>query len=592
MKIALCLITEGDSKLESLKGAVKSAVEAVDSVYITVNKRPFDKTKAWCKTMGYNFSYHEWKDDFADQRNFNFNQVPKNYDWILWMDSDDLIIGADRLRGIAKIAQAKGFETLYFDYWYGNKFDGKPSLETFVENELAQKRERLIKLGVSTWKKRIHESPVPLDGEHFKYSKIEYSKDMPVVWLHLGADRDMSKEQMDEKMARNRRLLELELMDERTNGGEADPRTLLYLMKIYAESEDKELLKKCVEMGDEYIQKSGWDMERAECYRLMAKCMGTLGMNEDARDFLHNAIKEYPYDPLLYLYLARAYFNLKNYRAMKHWMTLGLNIKMEDANSGFDNILELKVLSTELMLEYYLNAEKSMRKAYEVAVRLNKVNPTKNNQENEDYLFKLKELDEACENIHKYMMFLIKNKMEYLIEEVYNDLPDNIKVLPFAINYYNKYRTPKVWGDKEICYFANFGQGHFEKWDGNSITKGIGGSETAVIKLSEEWVKQGYKVVVYGDPIKDVVVNGVIYLPYYRFNVRDFFNIFIQWRHNMMADKVNAKKFYVDMHDLYVPETFEAKIDNVDKMFVKSAYHRELAPKIPDEKFAVISNGI
>lgn len=591
MKIALCIISEGDSKLELLKGAVKSALPAVDSVYITCNGKSNIETENWCDENGYHFSYHEWKDDFSDQRNHNFSQVPKGYDFILWMDSDDVILRADLIPDIARIATKKDYDVIFFDYWYGAKFDGKPSLETFVEQELNQKRERLIKLGTTKWHKRVHETPVPIDGEHFKYSKIGYSKEYPIAWLHLGADRDMPQEEIDAKMARNRRLLELELNDERAKG-EADPRTLLYLMKIYAEDEDPTILKRCVEMGDEYLQKSGWDQERAVCYEIMARCMGKLGLNDDARDFLHNAVKEYPYDPLLYLYLAKSYFNLGDYRAMKHWMQLGLNMKIEDANSGFQNLLDLKITSAELMTEFYLRGEKNIRKAWESAVLLNKLNPTSNNQQNEEYLFNQKELDIACEHIHKFLQYLVDIQREDIIPAFIEELPEEIKKLPFAISYYNKFKEPKVWADNEICYFANFGGGHFEKWDGNSVNKGIGGSETAVIRLSEEWAKQGYKVFVYGDPEKECEINGVTYLPWYKFNIRDYFNIFIQWRMNNLADKVNAKKYYIDLHDIYFPETLDPKREQTDKVFVKSVYHRSLGMNMPDSKYAIISNGI
>lgn len=591
MKIALAMITQGDKELEFLKGAVASALPAVDSVYITANQTPYSATKEWCEKNGYHFSFLKWNKDFGEQRNFNFSQVPKDYDFILWMDSDDVIIGAEYLKEIAAISKKQEFDVVFFDYWYGAKFKGKPSLETFVEQELTQKRERLIRMGKTTWKKRIHETPVPIDGEHFRYSRVPYTPEKPVAWLHLGADREMDIKAIEAKMARNRELLELELNDERKDG-EADPRTLLYLMKIYAESEDPQILKKCVELGDEYLQKSGWDQERAVCYQMMSKCMGKLGLNEDAKDFLHNAIKEYPYDPLLYLYLARTYFNLGDFRAMHHWMTLGLNLKMEDNNSGFQNILELKIVSSELMVEYYFNGEKNVDKAYEAAVMLNKVNPTPQNQQNVDYLLNAKKLNSAAKNVHEVILHLEETNQEDKIADLVKTLPDELKHLPFAINYYNKYQEPRVWGDNEICYYANFGGPWFEKWDGNSVKTGLGGSETAIVKLSEEWAKLGYKVTVYGDPNTVGEINGVTYLPFYEFNQRDLFNIFVQWRNNHMADKVNAKKFYVDLHDIYFEATLKPKLLQTDKIFVKSKYHRDLAPEIPDNKFEVIPNGL
>lgn len=169
----------------------------------------------------------------------------------------------------------------------------------------------------------------------------------------------------------------------------------------------------------------------------------------------------------------------------------------------------------------------------------------------------------------------------------------SIQCQPFAIKMLQRTSKPRKWGEKEICYFANFGGKHFYTWDGNSINKGLGGSETAVIRLSEEWVKKGYKVTVFCDPEKPIVVNDVTYLPYYYFNRNDEFNIFIQWRGNALASKIKAKKFIIDLHDIfnggdYTPEIMK----HVDKVMVKSRYHRSNAPNIQDKQIVICSNGI
>lgn len=589
MKLALCIICEGDIKLESVQNAVESTNGICSSVHITANQEPYNKLEAWCKEKGYDFSYLKWNDNFSEQRMFNFSRAPKDTDLWLWMDSDDVIIHPEIILNIADIAKQNEYDVVFFDYWYGAKFDGKPSLETFVEKELTQKRERLINFRKVQWGKRIHETPVPLDGNNFRYTAVPYSKEYPIVWLHLGGDRDMGQDKMIEKMNRNTRLLELELNDERRQG-QADPRTILYLMKVYAESDQGEILQTCLQLGEEYLGKSGWDQERAVCLELMAKCMGKLGLHKEAKTHLLNAIDEYPYNPLLYLYLARTYFNLGDYRAMEFWMKIGMSLDLDETNTSMGNILELKVLSAELLLEFNLRGKKDIRKAYEAAVMLNTVNPSENNKNNVKFLKEMAELDEATEHAHKLLDWCKENKREDKIQSIIETLPENIQNLPFMIHYLNQYKTPKIWGEKEICYFANFGQEHIEKWDGNSLKAGIGGSETAVVRLAEEWAKEGWKVTVYGDPKQEIMINGVLYVPFYKFNQKDLFNIFIQWRHPVMAGKVTAKKFYVDLHDVTHPSTFDGKIDSIDGIFVKSEYHKSLLEGLP--KTIVISNGI
>lgn len=591
MKIAFCLILKDDTELPKLKKAVESARGYVQSVHITANHEPYTETKKWCEENGYDFSYLKWNNDFSEQRNFNFSRAPQDTDYWLWADSDDYVIGADTIVHVADIAKKQGQDVVFFDYWYGAKFNGEPSPETYVENELTQKRERLINFRKVKWQKRIHETPVPLDGKNFRYTAVPYSKEYPIVWLHLGGDRDMGEEKMIAKMNRNKTLLELELADERSKGT-ADPRTLLYLMKIYAELDQAEILEQCLELGSEYLSKSGWDQERAVCCELMAKCLGKLGKHEEGKDFLFKAISEYPYNPLLHLYLARTFFNLGDFRAMEFWMKIGMNLEMDDTNASMGNILELKVLSAELLLEFNLRGKRDIRKAYEAAQLLNKVNPSENNANNVKFLKDMADLDIATEHVHKLLDWCQENKREDLIERLINDLPDQIKNLPFIVNYFNRFSTPRVWGEDEICYFANFGQEHIEKWDGNSLTQGIGGSETAVIRLSEEWVKKGWKVTVYGDPVKEVTVNGVKYIPFYKFNQKDMFNIFIQWRHGALAGKVSCKKFIIDLHDVTHSSTFLEDKNSIDAFFVKSEFHKSMLDELPQENIQVISNGI
>ena len=149
-------------------------------------------------------------------------------------------------------------------------FNGEPSEETLEDVEISQIRERLIKPGSVIWKKRLHETPIRLPGYDFKATKHKYDEKMPLAVLHLGAARDLDQTHIKEKMQRNREILELELEDEKKEG-KLDPRTQLYLMKIYAELEEPELWGKCIEMGHAYLEKSGWDEERATALLILRR---------------------------------------------------------------------------------------------------------------------------------------------------------------------------------------------------------------------------------------------------------------------------------------------------------------------------------
>ena len=592
MFISACLIVKDDSELLSLKRSIASVIDYVDEVIVTANGSPVNKIEDYCSgTNKVSYYYHKWNKDFSDQRNFCALKVSPKADFYIWIDADDVLIGGHLLREIAIRAKKANLDAVFFTYWYACKFDGSPSAETINNVELTQMRERLLRPGSVVWNKRLHETPVPIKNISYKYSHLEYSLANPITWLHLGVTREQDPKEQELRTARNRELLELQLDDERKGAG-SDPRTLLYLMKIYAESIDEKDWKTAIEYGNEYLTKSGWDAERAICCSLIGRCLGRLGREQEAQEFLFKSIKEYPFDPLLYLYLARTCYNLKQYREMKHWITIALSLDTSESAGNMTNILDMKVLATDLMMRYYFNAERNVRKAYESMRLLYNELPNKENGKQLKYLQDLKNLDEASESAHKLTLYYQELHNSAGVVKVVESMPKTMQDLPFAWYMYNKHKVPRVWKPNEICYYASFGKEHFEKWGPENLKTGIGGSETAVIQLSKEWIKMGYQVVVYCDcGDQEGAHDGVFYVNYFKFNPRDSFNILINWRSNSLVKHIKAKKIIIDMHDLYAQDSFK-EYGRYDKIFVKSKFHRSLGLMIPNEKMMEVSNGI
>jgi tetratricopeptide (TPR) repeat protein len=592
MIISAAVIVKDDSELPNLKRCIASVIDYVDEVVVTANGKDVKGIEDFCTSNPkIVYTYHKWSKDFADQRNFNFSKVRKDADFVAWIDSDDVLVGGEYLRELAIKAKKNSLDAVFFEYWYACDFKGEPSYENIDKIELTQMRERLLRPRSITWKKRLHETPVPVEGIDYKYTDVKHSKDYPIVWLHLGVTRDTTPEEQKKRTDRNTELMEMQLADER-KVGEADPRTLLYLMKLYAESNDENKLLELIKMGEEYLTKSGWDAERAACCVLMARTLGKLGHDEEAKDFLFRSIKEYPYDPIMYLYLSRSCFNLGQYHEMKHWLDMALKIDSKESAANYTNIRDMKAVSTDLMVKYYFNAEKNPEKAYQSMKLLYKEEP---NEDNYKTLLSLKEINDlnvASREAHKLMLYYQELNNSRGIVEIIDSMPKKMQDLPFAWYMYNKHKEPRVWKSDEICYYATFGKAHFEQWGPENLNIGLGGSETAVIRLSKEWANKGYKVIVYCDcGAQEGLHDGVLYIPYYKFNPRDSFNIFINWRSNTLAGKIKAKKFVIDMHDLFAEDQFKDH-GKYDKMMVKSQYHRSLAKNIPDEKFINISNGI
>ncbi len=158
--------------------------------------------------------------------------------------------------------------------------------------------------------------------------------------------------------------------------------------------------------------------------------------------------------------------------------------------------------------------------------------------------------------------------------------------------YIPKIRTSKKWPEKSIVYFC--GQG-LEPWDDSSLKSGIGGSESAVIYLSREWVKAGYKVTVFGSPHTEHVDEyGVEWLDHSKCHSKDQFDIFIAWRNFGLFDQpVSARISLLDCHDILLDTDADAlKLSRIHRLMVKSVYHRNNLYDLDDGQFEIISNGI
>jgi len=583
--IDLAMIVKDDKEALQLDRCLETIAPFVRSIYITHTGKEVKQVEAICKRYKANISHFDWVDDFSQARNYNFSQVAGNPDYILWLDADDLFSGGEYLEVVADSAMEKQIDNVLFDYWYvvDYKDPTEPSLETIDKVQVWQTKDRLIRPGTHKWVNRLHEAPVPIITSP-KAMRIKYTKDIPVAVVHTA-----TMENGIVKMERNRRLLELQLEDEK-QAGSVDPRTLLNIMKIYNELPEPELWRKAIEMGEEYIVKSGWDEERAVAHEIMGICSSRLGANEKGLSHFFQAINEYPGNPIYALRIAQAYYNMNMLDKSYRWLQYGLQTDVQKGGT-IVNYGALQEMVLSLTYRLAVNLKGDYKEAYTALEQINKLYPSKENEELLHHTEDVMELNEACKHVNGLMEYFDKTGTDG--KKVLDALPEAITSQPFARNWIKTFTKPRVWGDKEICYFANFGASHFEKWDESSLVSGIGGSETAVIRLAQEWVKMGYKVTVYGDPKLKGERDGITWLPFYYFNADDTFSTFIQWRGYQLAGQINCKKFLVDLHDIYnLTGIKKEQLDNITYFMVKSKYHRGLAPEIPDNKFKIIGNGI
>jgi glycosyltransferase involved in cell wall biosynthesis len=135
---------------------------------------------------------------------------------------------------------------------------------------------------------------------------------------------------------------------------------------------------------------------------------------------------------------------------------------------------------------------------------------------------------------------------------------------------------------------------------GNSAVKfdptctDLGGSEKAVIELCKRWKSNPNvtDVTVFGN-VNEGVYNGVEYRSFEKINMDEQYDTVILWRRFgcQVLPHIKANKIMIDLHDCskMYPELIRMK---VDKVFMKSGFHRSLNKDIPDNKVCIIPNGI
>jgi tetratricopeptide (TPR) repeat protein len=563
MKLSLALIVAPtDDEARKLNNCLTSVGSFVDEVCVTITGKN-KKVEEVCKRHNVKVSHFEWVDDFAAARNYNFSQC--TWDWILWLDADDIVAGGEVLRENVEIAESVAVNGLQMFYEYGHDDNG-----TVIDGHW---KTQLVKNDGSThWVGAIHEDLIQKRMCH---------------WAQIGRDKarrvhTVTKKENNEHFERNLRILE----KERERNPE-EPRTYIYLGRTYLGLNRFEDALKALSY---FITTSGWDEERYEAKCLMGECYEKLGLRKEAYQAYGDALLEDERCPKAYVLKARLYFGEEKY---KEALTL-LHIArtLPDPKPGIMHLPTLLGRDLYMMASVCcLNLGKN-HDAHEYAKLAEKED--KHNKHVQE-LLKVTTKMSGDESMTKTFVTLLKWYQVYepsKVDAVYDIIPNDIKDDPRLLSLVVK---KKVWDKDSIVIYCG---PTAEAWlPGSENTKGIGGSETAVIELAKRLVMKGWNVTVYNQcnsPAQGTTVDGVLYKNYWQFNKDDEFDVLWLWRQpSLLQIQWKTRKLILDLHDVpneaeFTPE----RIARVDKIFVKTNYHRNLLPSVPDEKFVIVGNGI
>lgn len=237
--------------------------------------------------------------DFSAPRNLSFSECTK--DFIFWIDSDDVVKGAEHLRRLA--------DTVVKDKLDGGCFYYEYSYDDAGNCTLKQVRERLFRRsdfvsGKVRWTLPIHEHIIGMKrGALFEDVIVEHHSPVVMQGKVMTGSLEVQSIHRDQVAYRNLKNLIVELI-KHPDEKELHPRILYYLGVEFRRVN----VPKAVEYFHKYLAISGWDEERAQTRYYLGQIKEMQLRNEEAWEAFSGAVIDFPYNPAPWFGLARLAF--------------------------------------------------------------------------------------------------------------------------------------------------------------------------------------------------------------------------------------------------------------------------------------------
>lgn len=532
-------------------------------------------------------TYFKWCDDFAAARNKNLKQIDTDY-WF-WADSDDDIENPERLQELVKFMAQNDIDVIQLKYDYAQNNLGQAISDHW--------RERIIKRSYEGhWDAPVHET---FQGPPAKVERVD-----GVVVKHQKSDEDMGK-----SMLRNEKILR------KHYGKTHDPRDAYYLGMTDLAARRYE---DAIQWYLQHIKTAGSDEDKYRSWCRIADAEWCLGNNEQSLYATDEAIKLRPNFPDAYYIKIMNYAKIEEYDKGIEWLKVALSKPVPDTLHMIDPTLyQYRGMAMGALCYLFSGRVKEAFQLYQAVIK-----------EAPDFYEKEKELDgvdwpklyeqayfdQKAIDYTKWLLHYTKGEGGKPLK-LFEALPPRIVNDVRLTQERGKFMPPKTWPEKSIVFYCGPA---YEQWGPDTLDKGMGGSEEAIVYLSRELIKLGWQVFVYNDRDEEYYDTGftkgwdsasnwtkyydkktkttpsvgqVIYKPWQLFNPNDTFDVFVAWRNPSFTRSVPVKARIkaVDMHD--VPTITNADIDKNDLFMFKTKYHAGLS-KVPKEKTVVIGNGI
>jgi glycosyltransferase involved in cell wall biosynthesis len=530
--LSLAMIVKNEA--ENLPRLAESVRGCYDE-WVIVDTGSTDNTKEIARSLGavvYDFT---WVDDFSAARNFAFSKITSDYGF--WLDGDDVLHNREAFIDF-KNNSMKYFDYVLAKYNYALDKDGKP-IVSFA-------RERIFKMSTKPeWNYFVHEGVKPPAG-----ARMHYCTNWAIN--HLRTDEDMKKDK-----SRNLNIFEVKKKE-----GKLDGRlTFYYGKELYENNEASKAIPILLESVSMPIESHD---------RILALQYACYAIQQDAEKLK----PEHQGEKLQQaIGLATQALSLAPNRAEFHSIVGDCNLKLGRLVEALPWFGAAKhCLGVAQPTDAFAGAIHSFSPLYKEYPRI---------QISKIY-FHLGRLDDAIKEIKELLAMV----------------PDHAEAKTVLAEYERLSPLTKLDGPRAKCediVFTCPPQTAYTFDEELYKTKGMGGSETALIEMAK-WLKEltGRRVLVFNMREQPMVAeSGVEYYP--TTAIHEYFSKFepschIAWRHNIRLTKAPS---YLWCHDLMIPGVENGL--NQDKVLSLSPFHRDFLSSsqgVPRDRILLTRNGI
>ncbi len=549
IKVSACLIVKNESP--HLRNCLESIKDKVDEICI-VDTGSTDDSPNIARNFADKFEIFTACNDshgriksFSEARNYCLSLA--SYDYIFWMDGDDILDSSERICDIICDFDSSPSFQIMAPYEYSRDSYGKVNCLLYRERIVYPKHE-------FQWHGEVHETLFADHGRALTFHTDRF-KIIHRPFSHM----------KDIETGRNLRIFE------NMSIGDMTPRDIFY---YGCELKDNNQFEKAISILKKYRKLSVWPEEKYSAGIKIAECFLAL------EDF-DNAINYYLSDEIndryescfgacktFYFWARKCGNDIDNSYRMGRW-----NSCIEYGEKALELPIPTSSIihdpsSREIEIYRYLNV--AYYETGDLNSALFSVNSALKNSPNDPDLMLNRSLYEnqlfpvfyklIAERIHKDGDF---RRLNYLVKSSSGSLKDELEsiysnVLPLHIIFYV--------GDS------------VEPWNPVVANRGLGGSEVALMEVAKRLSGLGHHVTVFGNCPHDFsgVFDNVSYVDYRNMRKIDC-DVFISSRRPEVFDfDIKSKLNILWIHDIHCGDslTMERSM-KIDKFFCLSSWHKD-----------------